>query len=412
MHGDFSRLPNEHDLSYARVLFQQDRPHSDVDLNIALGIVNDNMRQLFKDIIGPYGTAHARHAKSDHANFAISLASDDPETGDNLDGVIPTVGEGFYYVQGHRCSNNTRTIGCAIAPVDPSAIEDFSTTDPVVLLSNESFRAGPRILQPPFLVYLRVWERDVTALQDARLRDPALNSRVTDTTTRTQLVWQVLASRHMPNNQEVLQGGLRQGLEAQHQQTLAGIVEDVLREAIVSATLEDRLLAQTLKEEILQEESLAEIIKDQILDEEIFEAVLREVLDELQPQTADDTAVKQSATRAAKHLEKAAQMAFVDYWCRWEGQSSIEHATITLSHSSDYIPTQNLLYRVEVVDATQPDATFVWSRNNGFAQCAVTGKSDKTVHITVANAGIVDAELRIGQIVELIPSPNPARDHS
>ena len=294
MHGDFSRLPNKHDLSYSRVLFQQDRPHSDVDLNIALGIVNDNMRQFFKDIIGPYGTVHSKHAKSDDANFAISL---DPETGDSLDGVIPTVGEGFYYVQGHRCNYNPGSERRRIEDVDQSTIEDFSTTDPVVLLTNEpSYRTGARVLKPPFLVYLRAWERDVTALQDDRLRDPALNGRVTDTTTRTQLVWQVLASRHMPNNQEVLQGGLRQGLEAQHQQTLAGIVEDVLREAIVSATLEDRLLAQTLKEEILQEESLAEIIKDQILDEEIFEAVLREVLDELQPQTADDTAVKQSAT--------------------------------------------------------------------------------------------------------------------
>ena len=44
-----------------------------------------------------------------------------------------------------------------------------------------------------FLVYLRVWEREVTADQDPELREIALGIHGPDTTARSQVVWQVAA---------------------------------------------------------------------------------------------------------------------------------------------------------------------------------------------------------------------------
>ncbi|MFD0392059.1 DUF6519 domain-containing protein [Streptomyces nogalater] len=44
----------------------------------------------------------------------------------------------------------------------------------------------------PFLVYLRVWERTVSAAEDPALREVALGAALPDTTVRAKVVWQVL----------------------------------------------------------------------------------------------------------------------------------------------------------------------------------------------------------------------------
>jgi hypothetical protein len=49
-------------------------------------------------------------------------------------------------------------------------------------------------LDPPFLLYLRVWERHVTSIEEPLLREIALGRTGPDTTTRTQIAWQVLVT--------------------------------------------------------------------------------------------------------------------------------------------------------------------------------------------------------------------------
>ncbi|GAA1382145.1 hypothetical protein GCM10009639_00900 [Kitasatospora putterlickiae] len=45
----------------------------------------------------------------------------------------------------------------------------------------------------PFLVYLKVWERAVTAVEDPEIREVALGAAMPDTAARAKVVWQVLA---------------------------------------------------------------------------------------------------------------------------------------------------------------------------------------------------------------------------
>ena len=54
-------------------------------------------------------------------------------------------------------------------------------------------RPGDRLpTQFPYLAYLKVWERTVTAAEDPALREVALGSAMPDTAARAKVVWQVL----------------------------------------------------------------------------------------------------------------------------------------------------------------------------------------------------------------------------
>src|SRR5262249_32761233 len=55
-----------------------------------------------------------------------------------------------------------------------------------------------RLPAVPYLVYLKVWERHVTAIQDPATREPALGANGPDTTVRSQIVWEALASEDWP----------------------------------------------------------------------------------------------------------------------------------------------------------------------------------------------------------------------
>jgi hypothetical protein len=211
MYGDFSRILGDGGQDHTRVLFQQGRPQTDADLNELSELVVRYLRHLAVDLMGPYGTAidvvdtDGRVRPND--GFAIHLHN----ALDGLDGDLDEelrhelghrvrldLGEGFYYVQGIRCTLSQRNIDerCRNSHLDQE-VGDF-TSDPIVLASNIAHLRGPGRLRPPFFVYLRVWERELTALQDDALRDPALNANIVDTTIRSQAVWQVLASPFLP----------------------------------------------------------------------------------------------------------------------------------------------------------------------------------------------------------------------
>src|SRR5712692_2341473 len=89
------------------------------------------------------------------------------------------IAAGHYYVAGLLCEN----VAEAEAGGRGAAVTYLTQRDYPVCEDTESL---PR---PPFLVYLDVWERHITAVEDDSIREPALGGA--DACTRAQVVWQV-----------------------------------------------------------------------------------------------------------------------------------------------------------------------------------------------------------------------------
>lgn len=167
MKGDFSRIRFEPNKHYTDVLEQQGRIAYDADSN-EQRFIDDHRRTVETiDVIGEFG------APQHDAGFAISIV------GANI-----LISSGRYYVHGLLCEN------AATLQYDeqPFLIDD---TDAGTLryLLDELLRA-PR--QSCLGIYLEVWQRMVTALDDACLGEPALGQA--DTTVRLQTVWRVVAA--------------------------------------------------------------------------------------------------------------------------------------------------------------------------------------------------------------------------
>jgi hypothetical protein len=152
--GDFTRDSFDPLRHYSRVLMQQGRVQLDADWNEQTSILLHALRSLAADLIG-------RHGGSGPGAFAISP----PATGDWS---AFSIGAGHYYVDGIRCENEQLIENAAQSgfPFPDSAID------------------GKK-----HLVYLDVWERHVTCVEDDSIREVALGGP--DTATRGQVVFQV-----------------------------------------------------------------------------------------------------------------------------------------------------------------------------------------------------------------------------
>ena len=163
MRGDFTRIrfaPAKH---YTSVLQQQGRVALDADANEQAAIYAYIRDAETGDIIGPYGGPFGDEG------FAISVS-----------GNAIMIGPGRYYVQGILCENEQ-----SLPYSDQAYLVNPNPTDAALLaeLSSGTARA--------IRVWLEVWQRLVTALDDGCLRDPALGQA--DTTTRVQTIWRVVA---------------------------------------------------------------------------------------------------------------------------------------------------------------------------------------------------------------------------
>lgn len=175
MKGDFSRIRFEPNKHFTDVLNQQGRVAFDSDHNEQRFI--DARRRTLEsiDVIGEFG------APMHEAGFEISF------TGTGL-----SIGAGRYYVHGLPCEN-----AAALDYGDqPFLIEHDEAVDIRVLLA-ELRRARDACL----CVYLEVWQRMLTSLDDACLGEPALGQA--DTTVRLQTVWRVLARPFTPAKQRM-----------------------------------------------------------------------------------------------------------------------------------------------------------------------------------------------------------------
>jgi Family of unknown function (DUF6519) len=169
MNGDFSRVTFDPGKHYSSVLLQQGRVQLDADANeqAALGLYH--LRAALADIIGPYGGSPAD-------SFKISL-----EQGPKNELTDLLVGSGHYYVDGILCENDA---------------DDVSYLHQPNLFPGDGEYPLPTAF--PFVVYLRVFEQLVNAVQDPAIREIALGDNGPDTAARSQVIWQVLTATTIP----------------------------------------------------------------------------------------------------------------------------------------------------------------------------------------------------------------------
>jgi hypothetical protein len=179
MKGDFTRDTFDLTKNFSRVLMQQGRVTLDADGNEQAAILLHYLRTLAKDLIGPYG--------GPVSDFGFEL---------KVQGTPNTlhIGKGRYYVDGILVENHQeRTY-----TTQPDYWSDLN--DPLVHFLNH-----PDADQS-FYIYLDVWERHITFIEDGDIREPALDGP--DTCTRAKVVWQVKA---LPLKDHQYQGRLTTG---------------------------------------------------------------------------------------------------------------------------------------------------------------------------------------------------------
>jgi hypothetical protein len=167
MKGDFSRDSFDRLKHFSRVLMQQGRVQLDADWNEQVSILLHYIQTLATDIIGPY----AGPAGEDYG-FEIKA------NGSNSNF---TIGKGRYYVNGILCENE----------------KEINFTDQPHKPAIPSGQSGDHI------VYLDVWERHISFLEDDDIREKALGGP--DTATRTKTVWQVKV-KELNSTQDCLSG--------------------------------------------------------------------------------------------------------------------------------------------------------------------------------------------------------------
>lgn len=172
MSGDYSRKTFDPKRDFSGVLMQQGRVQLDADWNELVAIVSRRLRAETIDIIGR-GTV----PKETPDGFKIEMA-----------GGALTIGRGRIYVDGLLAENHGREP----LEFDPVLAEQRGTL--AVPVDEQPYFPNVASVAPapreggPYLVYLDVWQREVTHLENPDLMEKAVG---VDTTTRLQTVWQV-----------------------------------------------------------------------------------------------------------------------------------------------------------------------------------------------------------------------------
>lgn len=164
MTGDISRSTHRPGNHYSSVRLQQGRVLLDADWNEQADLTRHVERVTGRDVIGPTGAP--RSSDPAVSNFAVSL----DETGTDL-----VIGPGRIHVDGIVCEND-----------DPAGVRYTAQPD----LPG----AAVPTTDGSYAVYLDVWERQLSAVDQHGLAFPPLVDAAlpgTDTATRTRVVWQV-----------------------------------------------------------------------------------------------------------------------------------------------------------------------------------------------------------------------------
>jgi hypothetical protein len=172
MSGDYSRKTFDPLRDFSGVLMQQGRVQLDADWNELVGIISRRLRAETTDIIGR-GTV----PKETPDGFKIEIS-----------GGVLTIGRGRIYVDGLLAENHGQP------PLEFDAVLGEERGTLPVPYDEQPYFPNAATVAPapteggPYLVYLDVWQREVTYLEVPDLIEKAVG---VDTTTRWQTVWQV-----------------------------------------------------------------------------------------------------------------------------------------------------------------------------------------------------------------------------
>ena len=158
--GDFTRDTFDPRRHFSRVLMQQGRVQLDADWNEQVSIFVRYFRKLGADLMGPHGAPCAADGE-DGEGFKITK-----------NGETFNIAGGHYYVNGILCENDAKELTYFSQPDLPLADPELKTLDAGI-----------------YLVYLDVWERHLSYVEDDYMREKALGGA--DTATRARIVWQV-----------------------------------------------------------------------------------------------------------------------------------------------------------------------------------------------------------------------------
>jgi hypothetical protein len=253
--GDFTRNTFDPAKHFSRVMMQQGRVQLDADSNEQTAILLHYLRCFAADLIGPHGGPSPNGTSTTQGFFISRLMPDN----------VLVIGQGHYYINGVLCELVTPAVPISVSGSEPNLeitlqnaglkgatfekgqyVEIFddgpnfdnaffqitNTRGNYVTVSPTpsgtgsqkpsvtkyhtpkmrhavTYDAQPDYPLPPdsanhtnFLLYLDVWERHITYLEDSSLREVALGGA--DTAARAKVVWQVkLSSEKLKIEQEV-----------------------------------------------------------------------------------------------------------------------------------------------------------------------------------------------------------------
>lgn len=157
MSGDYSRFTFDPVKRYSGVLMQQGRVQLDSDWNEEVDILRRRIRTLSLDAMGPVGVPYLSLPDS----FLIGLVAGPPSD--------LSIEPGRLYVDG--------------------LVAEVFEQEGATYLNQPFYPDPPPLPNGDSVVYLDVWDREVTYIEDPELLDVALGGA--DTTARRQTVWQL-----------------------------------------------------------------------------------------------------------------------------------------------------------------------------------------------------------------------------
>jgi Family of unknown function (DUF6519) len=170
MRNDITRDTHHPAKHFSRILLQQGRVQIDADFNEQVSILLDYLRVLTVDLIGPSAGPEKAWGfallGSDADVNRLQLGNDKSNLIDWKNEKV-IIGPGRYYVDGLLAQNDD------FVRLSLDVIADITKT------------------REPVVIYLDVWERHITAIEDDSIREKALGG--TDTATRAKIEWSVRA---------------------------------------------------------------------------------------------------------------------------------------------------------------------------------------------------------------------------
>lgn len=173
MAADFSRVRFNPLLDYAGVELKQGGVLLDADANELVAIIDRRLRALASDTLG---RATVSSTTPDAFNITV-------------DGTDLLIGKGRLYVDGQLAENH------GSEATEPSKRVFDSLMAEQTLVDQIPYSSQPYLPNPPalpttgrHLVYLDVWDREVTHLEQPKVVEPAV---AVETSSRLQTVWQV-----------------------------------------------------------------------------------------------------------------------------------------------------------------------------------------------------------------------------